>query len=372
MSVVNQMLRDLDRREAGEQPLYTQHIAAPTASPRKALMLITLAFTLALATSYGALRYLNESPAMHDSPDAAVDVMQHVSAEAPPAPKASEDETSDDAALNEPPVTEPVTLAVSQETPAPPVSEAAQPENVTSAVAAMTAPAPIAVPVVSPAPPAAVPTPEIKGATIEAPHEVLPVHIDVRPYRPTPTADGEFRRGAALINQGRSQEARAALQAALALEPGHEAARQTLAVLLIENGVNNEAEALLAEGLRLNPAQTNFAIVLARLQLERGDAAGALQVLRAHASAAESNAEYRAFAAALLQRLGRHAEAIEEYRAVLTLAPHAGIWWVGLGRSYEATGETSAAAEAYARARDTGSLNAGIAQFVEQKLQTLH
>ncbi|MBX6392059.1 MAG: hypothetical protein IRY96_01190 [Burkholderiales bacterium] len=166
-------------------------------------------------------------------------------------------------------------------------------------------------------------------------------------------------------------EARAALRSALALDPSHEAARQTLAVLLIEAHADEDAETVLAEGLRLNPAQTNFAIVLARLQLERGEEAAALQTLRSHAAAAESNAEYRAFTAALLQRLGRHTEAIEEYLAVLDLAAYAGIWWVGLGRSYEAAGRTGDAAAAYARARETGTLAPGIASFVEQKLQTL-
>jgi len=56
---------------------------------------------------------------------------------------------------------------------------------------------------------------------------------------------------------------------------------------------------------------------------------------------------------------------------VLDLAAYAGIWWVGLGRSYEAAGRTGDAAAAYARARETGTLAPGIASFVEQKLQTL-
>ena len=56
---------------------------------------------------------------------------------------------------------------------------------------------------------------------------------------------------------------------------------------------------------------------------------------------------------------------------MLDLAAYAGIWWVGLGRSYEAAGRTGDAAAAYARARETGTLAPGIASFVEQKLQTL-
>ena len=195
----------------------------------------------------------------------------------------------------------------------------------------------------------------------------------MRPHvQPARNAESEFRRAAGLINQARSEEARTALKAALELDARHEGARQTLAVLLIEARAMNEAEALLTEGLKLNPNQSNFAIVLARLKLDHGDAAGALQVLREHGAAAANNAEYRAFAAALLQRMNRHSEALDEYRAALTVSPNVGVWWVGLGLSFEATAEPGKAAEAFMRARATGTLSADVAQFVEHKLQTLH
>lgn len=132
-----------------------------------------------------------------------------------------------------------------------------------------------------------------------------------------------------------------------------------------------EAESLLTEGLKLNPNQSNFAIVLARLHLERGDKAGALQVLRKNGAGAVNNAEYRAFSAALLQRMNRHAEALDEYHAALTLAPSIGVWWVGLGLSYEATAQPHQAAEAFSRARASSTLSADVAQFVERKLQTM-
>lgn len=366
MSVVNQMLRDLDRRQAGEQALYAHHVQPPATSRRGLLIACAVVFLLALAASYGALRYFdrpaNADPQIHNTAVAVIDTTRADEIEAPASPDPVIEPAvvavlSDEA----PAVSQPVAMP---ETPATPQANPEPRQTVAEPIPVVSAPAPVAaVDVVER------PAPVVQAEPVE--RDPGPTKIDVRPHTPTNTADSEYRRAAALINQARSQEARAALARALELDPAHEAARQTLAVLLIEAQANAEAERLLAEGLRINPAQTNFAIVLARLHLDRGDDNGALQVLRTHAEAAQSNAEYRAFTAALLQRLDRHAEAIEEYRAVLKLAPNAGIWWVGLGRSHEAAYQTVEAADAYARARDTGMLSPAVAQFVEQKLQTL-
>jgi len=184
-----------------------------------------------------------------------------------------------------------------------------------------------------------------------------------------PSADGEFQRAATLIERGRMEQAAAALRSALAMDPRHEAARQTLAAILLEAAALDDAETLLAEGLRLNPNQTNFALVLARLKLDRGDAAGALALLREHGGAAAGNADYRAFVAALLHRLGRHDEAIDEYQAVVKLAPSVGVWWIGLGLSQEAADRSREAAEAFRRAKASGNLSTALMDFVERKLQ---
>ena len=174
-----------------------------------------------------------------------------------------------------------------------------------------------------------------------------------------------------LVNQGRIAEGMDSIRSALQIDPGYEIARQTLVALLLESKRVDEAAAALREGLALNAANSGFAMLLARIMVERNDVKGALALLRAHAPQADDNAGYHAFTAALYQRLDRHDEAIDQYQAALRLAPGAGVWWVGLGISYQATDRRKAAAEAFGRAKAAGNLAPPLLVFVDQRLRQL-
>ena len=105
--------------------------------------------------------------------------------------------------------------------------------------------------------------------------------------------------------------------------------------------------------------------------VERNQVSDALFVLQRHAAPPDRNADFHAFAAALYQRLGRHKEAIEQYQAALRIAPSAGVWWLGLGISYQAFEQPREALDAYQRAKSTGNLAPGPLAFVDQRLKQL-
>lgn len=193
----------------------------------------------------------------------------------------------------------------------------------------------------------------------------------MRTSTPRERAENEYRRALGLVNQGRIQEAAAVLRAALGEDHGHLGARLALFGLLVEQQRLEEAQALLQEALARDPLQPQLASRLARLQLERGDSRGAAETLGKAAGAAANDAEFRAFHAAVLQRLTLHKDAVTEYQAALRLAPQAGVWWMGLGISLEADGRGAEAREAFQRARSSGALSAELDRFVEQKLRQL-
>ena len=187
----------------------------------------------------------------------------------------------------------------------------------------------------------------------------------------TQQADAEFRGAVALMQQGHIAEALAGYQAALQLDPGLDAARQTLVALLVEEKRGPEAERVLQERLKSKPDHAGFIMLLARLQVERGAVAEATATLEKGLPYAKTQADYQAFLAALLQRQNRNDEAVAHYRIALQLAPNNGIWLMGYGISLQAMQRNADARAAFQRALDTNTLSPDLQAFVRQKLKAL-
>jgi MSHA biogenesis protein MshN len=193
----------------------------------------------------------------------------------------------------------------------------------------------------------------------------------VKPLSLQQQAENEFRRANGYLQQGRADDAQAGYEAALKLDAGHVAARKTLVALLLNNKHNADAELVLQEGLKHNLKDGDLAMLLARIQVEREAFWSALLVLQKTMPFAERRADYRAFVAALLQRLNRHKEAVTHYQAAVQLAPNSGVWWMGLGISLRALQRNEEARAAFRHALETNTLSADLQTFVTQQLKEL-
>lgn len=188
---------------------------------------------------------------------------------------------------------------------------------------------------------------------------------------PEQQADFRYREALTLVAQSRAQDAQTTLEDALRLDPKHLAARQALLSLFLKAKRFPQAEQILQEGLRLNLANAPLASALASVQLEQGDSAAALATLEKYASQANNNADYQGFYAALLQRLGRHTDAITHFQAALKVQPNRGNWLMGLGISLQAEKRYVEAEQAYNHARGGNDLSPDLLAFIEQRLQQL-
>ncbi|MDZ4201716.1 MAG: tetratricopeptide repeat protein [Gallionella sp.] len=211
------------------------------------------------------------------------------------------------------------------------------------------------------------PAPAVVVPPSPAGNEGLPM----KRISPQQLADAEFRKAAALMQQGRITDALTGYETALRHDAEHAAARQALVALLLEAKRGKDAERVLREGLANNPREISMAMLLARLQVERGELRLATETLEHSLAHAEASPDYHAFFAALLQRQGRHKEAISHYQVALQRMPDNSIWLMGIGISLQAVQRNEDARTAYRRALDTQTLKPELQQFVRQRLKGL-
>lgn len=400
MSIINKMLQDLDRRQGASVPEATlAQQARSVPPPRRDREWFWRIMAVLLIASVGWVAWIawQLQPREPVATAQAFKAAQNAPRNPPPAPAPAGPKPAAQVPVEQKPVAQAVLAEAKPavEKPAPQVAGAMKlapgietPIRERLRKPALKAPAQaVAVP-----PPAAAAAPvaaakagaSAKAATRLDELDVPPARILQAPVQAAARvekrdrvrtaedrAETEFRRGAALLNQGRVAEAEDVFAAALSISLAHEAARQALVALHLEQGRIDEARRLLQEGVALNPANTRFASVLARIHIERRDFAAALDVMNAVKAPEQGGAEFQSMRGTALQQLGRHAEAIEAFQSALRGAPQIGGVWMGLGISLETLGRKAEAAEAFRRAAATGTLGAEVRGYAEQRARQL-
>jgi MSHA biogenesis protein MshN len=211
------------------------------------------------------------------------------------------------------------------------------------------------------------------AAVPSAAAERAPGAIDkqMREVAPSERAEIAFRKGVAQLQEGRANAAESEFRDALKQDPAHAGARQALLGLLLDSGRNNEAEQVLRKALDINPRQPRHAMVLARLEVERGEVTGAINTMVGALPYVQSDPDFHAFLAALLQREGRHREAIDYYRTALRGVPGNAVWMMGLGISLRAANQSAEARDAFQLAIESKQLSPELQEFVSRQLREL-
>ena len=370
MSVINKMLQDLDRRQALGAAAETNPVRVSTTKAgghEWFWRILVVLLTAALAwMGWVAVQLLPRKPLVTELAFQAAAEAQSRPGAAPAAAPA--------------PVPAPAPVAVRPE----PQAVAEEPK-----------PAPAAAPVVSdslrlalelqtpikeaapakadPPKPAALPKKEREKVAPTTPTASSAPSVDKRDRARTghEGAEAHFRRAVLLLNSGRVAEAEDQLGAALRMDPAHAAARQAYVALLLEQRRLDTAQRQLQQALALNSEQPTFALALARLHVAQREYAAALDVLE-RAGPAPGNPDFQAMRGAVLQRLGRHAEAVDAYQAALrTGSTQPATSWIGLAISLESLGRRAEAAGAYRRALSAGPIAQEAREYAESRARAL-
>lgn len=391
MSLINQMLQELDARRAdatGAGPFGQQIRAVPERQGIHRAWWVALALAGVLTGMLAWLLLRAPAPVAVPGPKAQLPLKLDFDLNAVPSSQISvTQEKPAEAAVAEPKM-------IVQDPPvetAPPTVVQRNEETPTKTLPATSVSAPKpsqavkqAVPMldvkkapVAPAPELAKVVPTTKAlvgrpaATTSDSTAPVVINKQFKELTPQQGAENEYRKAAQSIQQGKTSDAVSSLEQALQLNPMHAAARQTLIGILLENKHKDGAMRRAQDGLFLDVAQPGLAMILARLQLEKGELRQAIDTLERTLPYAVDHADYQAFLGALLQRAERHKEAAEHYLHALQRVPQNGVWWMGLGISFQAERRMPEAQEAFKRAKATNTLSPELQAFVELRLAQL-
>ena len=148
-------------------------------------------------------------------------------------------------------------------------------------------------------------------------------------------------------------------------------ARETLAKLLIQQGEPERALQAAEVGLAIAPNHNAFRKIKARILLDRGMANETVMLLSQNAPPVPVDSEYHDVLATAYLANGQYDMAVLVYRALLQGSMTEGRWWYGLGAALDAQGYAQDAAQAYERALQQVSLSAPLRQTSQQRLQLI-
>lgn len=192
-----------------------------------------------------------------------------------------------------------------------------------------------------------------------------------RPLSDEQRAELVYKKGYQLLGREQSEAGERHLREALQYYRQHHRARELLAGVYIKSGRYVEAAALLKEGVALAPQNSLFAKLYARVLLKQDKPAQAIAVLEHQPPPLGVDSEYHALLAAIYQQANYHLKAAATYRDLLRVNPRQGSWWIGLGISLEQLEKYTEARSAYERARNSPVLPKNLKEYAAKRLNAL-
>lgn len=388
MSLINQMLRDLDRRrdtEGSKRPA-VQAVGNRRASRTGPAVALTALVCIGLgAAAWWWFAAMPQTPVVTQAavrPQPAQATRPDPAAPAPAARVSGESET---VSVTEPDGTadslpQPPDVGAESTVPEPASGEAlvrveTRPARnpATPASGAAAVPGPVAEE--SPATPApadtAADTQATEPASNAAPEgDTTEPLVVKRPAQRTP--EERFRQGVQAAARGNWDEAAARFAAALEEKPDMHGARSALADALLRTGRTSAAVRVLQQGLARAPGHLPFRKQYASLQLAAGQPAAALATLDAGpVPAVAAEPEWHALRAGLLQQTGALEAAAEAYRRLIEYDAGRGVWWAGLAISLDQLGAPAEALTAYRRAIQAGGLPPSLLAYANRRIEAL-
>ncbi len=347
MSVINRMLKDLEKRSAGGDPSIYQPVAQ--SSSRGLVAGLTAAVVILLGAVGGMFWYQYSSKAVKE-----------------PVPSVQTAKNEEQSAAK----TENLSAAASESDNEMTESDA-QKDVKDEELAALEDE--IYGPDVPPVVETAYVEPKTQKQSQRTSEEKKPKVMRVQEVKLTKKQEIDLDRKAVgtALSMGKIDEAKEALRSMLSRDPANTFAREKLAALLYGEGRLAEAKSVLNQGISGQPSYGNYRLLLARILVEENRRREALAILTAYSpKAAKENLDYLSMEASLATDLNEPLIAVESYSKLTRIMPKEGKWWFGLAIAFDRQGTASAAKANYRQALNLGLPEASH-KFAQQRLSEL-
>jgi hypothetical protein len=174
-----------------------------------------------------------------------------------------------------------------------------------------------------------------------------------------------------LFNSNRTTAAFNMLSSYVEVNRDAHQSRETYAKLLINQNSNAEASFVIDSGLAIAPNHAAYKKIKARLLLANNHVDEAVSLLISRAPAVGSDPEYHDLLATAQLANRDFENAIVTYTSLLRQNNLEGKWWYGIGAAYDSSGDASSAIQAYNQALLSANLSAQLRQRSQRRVGEL-
>ena len=186
---------------------------------------------------------------------------------------------------------------------------------------------------------------------------------------PERLAQQKVERAEQAINNNEIQKAEKLFEDVLLILPEHKSARKQLGALWFGRKLYRPAVNLLSRGITLHPEDIDFRLMKARILLNQNSNTEAFNVLNGFAMA--KDVEYQVLLANTSQLVKRNESVILAYQQLVDMEEHKGRWWLGLAVAFDRNSQFTEAKSAYKNALIKDDLSDGSDDFIRQRLNEL-
>jgi predicted Zn-dependent protease len=181
-----------------------------------------------------------------------------------------------------------------------------------------------------------------------------------------------YKQARLYLDEWKTNEAKTELERTLLFDPGHISARELLAAMLLQQGDEFGAESLVDVGIINSPEHSPFVQLKARILSSRGDVQGAIVTMESVAPDRTHQNDHNTTLAALYQKSGDHAKAVSGYLALIESDPEEPALWSGLAISLDALGQYKAALKSYKQALRGPMLSPELRRYAHQRVKAIN